>query len=625
MNETATAAADLSATERRWRAGVALVLAVVTLAVFMPALDAEFVDWDDHVNLVQNTAYRGISWAHLRWMATTTLMGHYIPLTWLSFGVDYVVWGMDPRGYHFTNVVLHMGSVLTFFAVALRLLHRAMALGAGARLLGAATAALFFAVHPLRAESVAWVTERRDVLSGLFFLLTILGYLAAQDTPSRTRRRLLLAASVAASVAAVAAKAIVMGLPLVLLILDIYPLRRFDRAPGGWRRARAVLVEKIPYAIVGAGGAAVAYYVVKMFTVLTPIDAFPWSGRIVMVFYTFWFYVTRTLAPMALSPLYELPAHVSLREPRFALPALAVTAVTIALVALRKRWPAGLAAWASYIVILAPVSGIVHAGFQLAHDRYSYLSCLGWALLVGGAVGALAERREIGGGLRRVALAATGAWLLALAWLGWQQVHVWHDSHALWTHALDSDPECALCHANLAAYLVNHGDVAGGSHHAQRAIVLRPERPRPYATLGLALVKSGRPAAAIPYFERFLREVPASAETLSSLGVALLRAGYPREALGPLGRAIALKPDDVLIRVNAATALVALGERDGALAEYRAALARDPRSAEARYATGRALATFGDTEGAKREHRILSTLDVRLAANLARDIAAARP
>jgi Tfp pilus assembly protein PilF len=568
---------------------VAVVIAAATIAVFWPALDAGFLAWDDEFNLVQNTGYRGLTATHLRWMFTATVMGHYIPLTWLSFGIDYTLWGMDPRGYHFTNLVLHLGTVLAFFSVAHRLLRQAMAVSDGARLLGAAAATLFFAVHPLRAESVAWVTERRDVLSGLLFLLTILSYLAAQEREGR-RRRVLLGASIVAYAGAALSKSIVMGLPLLLLILDVYPLRRLHVGARMLSRSRGVLLEKIPFVVIGVACAATSYYVVKTFTVLTTTDVIPWTGRVAMVFYTLWFYVSRTVAPVSLSPLYELPLEMSLWQPRFALAAVGATVLTVAFVALRRRWPAGLAVWLTYMVVLAPISGVVHAGHQLAHDRYSYLSCLGWALLLGGAVGAVATGKipRLGLGLRRIALASVAVWLIALAWMGSNQVRVWHDALTLWTHAIDSEPDCAICHGNLAAQLVRSNDAAGAMRHAQRALALRPDRPRPYSTVGLALVNDGRPEEAIPYFEAFLERDPNSPEGVGGLGLALLRSGRPREALGPLRRAAVLKPNDTVLRLNYAAVLVALGDRDAARAEYRAILEFDPNSVEARHTAKKA-------------------------------------
>jgi hypothetical protein len=222
---------------------LALVLAVVV--VFGHALYNEFVQWDDPINLIDNKNYRGLGWAQLRWMFSTTLMGHYIPVTWLTFGLDYVVWGMESGGYHFTNLVLHAANVVLFFFLALRLLRRAVPWATALETrAGAALAALFFGIHPLRAESVAWATERRDVLSGFMFLACVLCYVASTDHLGRGRRRRLLAALVF-FVLALLSKSITMTLPLALLIIDIYPLQRLPMAPRRWLRpdARRVLLE----------------------------------------------------------------------------------------------------------------------------------------------------------------------------------------------------------------------------------------------------------------------------------------------------------------------------------------------------------------------------------------------
>jgi len=169
---------------------VPLALTLVTLLVFLPALWNGFVEWDDQVTLYENQEYRGLTWPHIRWMFTTVLMGHWIPLTWLTFGLDYVVWGMNPLGYHLTSLVAFAANVPVFYFIALRLLRRATRFADATVRVSAIVATLSFAVHPLRAESVAWATERRDVLSGLFFLLTVLMYLKACDAGSQRWRRL---------------------------------------------------------------------------------------------------------------------------------------------------------------------------------------------------------------------------------------------------------------------------------------------------------------------------------------------------------------------------------------------------------------------------------------------------
>src|SRR3989442_4886564 len=200
-----------------------IVLGVV--GVFAVGLLNEFVQWDDQVNLVENPHFRGLAPRQLGWMFTTTLMGHYIPVTWLSFGLDYVLWGMQPAGYHFTNLLLHAANAVLFYRVARRLLAAARPDTSRTALrAGAAVAALFFAVHPLRAESVAWATERRDVLSGLLFLTCVLLYLRAAGTTG-ARRRGLLALAVGSFPLPALAKSIGMPLPLRLVVLDWHPLR----------------------------------------------------------------------------------------------------------------------------------------------------------------------------------------------------------------------------------------------------------------------------------------------------------------------------------------------------------------------------------------------------------------
>src|SRR5438093_6080429 len=362
---------------------LAIVLAVV--AVFAVGLRNEFVQWDDQVNLVENPHFRGLAPRHLAWMLTTTLMGHYIPVTWLSFGLDYVLWGMQPAGYHFTNLVLHAANAVLVYWLARRLLAAArpdtseMALRAGA-----AVAALFFAIHPLRAESVAWATERRDVLSALLFLTCVLTYLRAASAEGARRR--LLAVSVVAFALAMLAKSIVMTLPLLLIVLDWYPLRRLSPVPSTWRgpEPRRALLEKLPFVAVAVAGAAVSYWAVAHHGYFTPGTKYPLPSRLAVAFYSMVFYVSKTVLPTDLSPLYELPVRVDPSAPEFLLSAVATMLLSVTLVALPARWPAGPRAYARSAIMLAPVGGLVHAGFQLARDRYSYLSCLGFAVLVGG-------------------------------------------------------------------------------------------------------------------------------------------------------------------------------------------------------------------------------------------------
>jgi hypothetical protein len=302
---------------------------------------------------------------------------------------------MKPFGYHLTSLLFHAASAAVFYLVARRLL--ALAVPAASTLAvsaGATAAALFFAIHPLRVESVAWITERRDVTSGLFFLLTLLAYLRAHERPPAVRSGWRWAALAFAALA-LTSKSIVMGLPLVLVILDVYPLRRLGPRLGDWVAAAAwpIWREKIPFVLLAAATGAVAFLVQRSTGYLT--DAEP-AARVVMVFQNVCFHAWKTFMPLDLAPIYELPSRLRLLEKPYLLSAAGSVATTVTVWLLRKRWPAGLATWAFYLVMLAPVSGIVHTGNHLGADRNTYLPCAGFAVLVGALVVWAAEARRRG-------------------------------------------------------------------------------------------------------------------------------------------------------------------------------------------------------------------------------------
>ena len=588
-------------------------LGAVTFLVFSPALLNGFVEWDDYINLFENTNYRGLGWKQIRWMFTSTLMGHYIPVTWLTFGLDYTLWGMNPFGYHLTNALLHATSAAVFYLVALRLLAKATSLTGLAIRVGGVAATLFFALHPLRAESVAWATERRDVLSGLFFLLTVLMYLTAADGEG-ARRRWLLSGSVACYVLALLSKSIVMTLPLVLVLLDIYPLGRLRLKWGAWREATSwvILREKVPYLVVGLAGGITSYWAVAASNFLTSVDKHGWPARLAMAGYSLWFYVQKTLLPMALSPLYELPALVNPWEPRFLLSGLAVIAVSILLLALRRRWPAGLTVWVNYGIILGPVSGIVHAGHQLTHDRYSYLSCLGWALLVGAAVGSIAQAVPAGAvrpWLLKAASAVAVTWILALGTLTWYQIQIWRDTETLWRYAVESDPACSICQNNMGVFFYRQNLLPLAKERYELALALRPDRVRVHGNLGLALYTMGEFEAGKHHVDVALARYPDDPDILSNMGLGFLgQKRYP-EALQYLERANRIDPNYVPALLTLGIVLVESGQADKGLAYLRRAQAFRPGEAVLHFNLARAYLVLGEHEAARKEYDALVKLD----------------
>src|SRR5206468_3912445 len=485
---------------------VPVLIALVTFIAFLPTLRNQFVDWDDFKNFLDNPYYRGLAWTQLRWMWTTHL-GHYIPLTWMTFGLDYLLWGMNPLGYHLTNLLLHSANGVVFFFVVCRILARALP-GLSERghalAVSPGVAALVFAIHPLRVESVAWATERRDVLSGLFYLVAILLYLRACEGGARGRGWYWL--SVAAFVGALLSKSMVVNLPVVLLILDVYPLRRLGGAVGWWSEpTRRVYVEKIPFVLLAAAASAIALWAQLSHDTMVSVVQLSALGRLAVSVYGLSFYLWKTVAPVNLSPLYELPPTVNPWAPPFIVSYGVVLAITAIVLAFRRRVPGLPAAWVAYIVVLLPVLGIFQSGPQIAADRYTYLAGLGWAILAG--AGLLSCWRSS----RRSKTGTPATWLLTgialcvvvgLGVLSWSQAKVWRESERLWAHTLAIDPDSPLAQNNFGYELYRQGKLAEAIEHYRQALQTKPDYALAHANWGLALIHQGKLAEAVEHLQQ---------------------------------------------------------------------------------------------------------------------------
>src|SRR5213594_2437865 len=538
---------------------IPLVIAFSTFAAFLPTLQNQFVSWDDDKNFLENPHYRGLSWTHLLWMWTTH-QGHYIPLTWMTLGLDYLLWGMNPVGYHLTNLLLHAANAVVFFFVVRRILALALSSPSErghALALSAGFASLVFAIHPLRVESVAWATERRDVLSGLFYLLTILMYLRAREREERGRGWYWL--SVAVFVLALLSKSMVVNLPVVLLILDVYPLRRLGGAVGWWSApARRVYVEKIPLVLLAAAASAVALMAQLSHDTMVSVVQLSGLGRLAVSMYGVSFYLWKTVAPVNLSPLYELPPTVNPWAPPFLLSYGLVLAITGIVLAFRRRVPGLPAAWVAYIVVLLPVLGIFQSGPQIAADRYTYLAGLGWAIL--GGAGLLSCWRSS----RRSKTGTPATWLLAgialcvvvgLGVLTWNQVHVWHDSEKLWSHAVAIDPKSSAAHSNLGSALIAQGKPAEASEHFREALRINPNDADAHTNLGMALARQGKLVEASEHYQQALRIKPTSADAHNNWGTALARQGKLAAAIEHYQQVLQIKPDSADAHNNWGAAL----------------------------------------------------------------------
>lgn len=403
---------------------VAALCAAAVVAVYLPALRLPFLPhWDDGANVLQNGGL-DLTKAGLRWMLTSSLLGHWHPLTWLSLAADKALWGLDPLGFHLTSVLLHALNAALLYLLARRLLPAGRA--------AAAFAALFWALHPLRVESVAWVSERRDVLCGALSLGCLVGWTIAAQEPERSARWRRAAFILAA--AAMAAKVFAVVLPAALLLVDVR------------LRGRPFWKEKWPLLV--PAGAALA---LNLAAQSRSGAAAAWSDfglvpRLAQAGFGFSFYLLKTLWPSGLSPFYE--RSLLLEPAPFLAGALMTCGVTALLVWRRRGSPGVLLAGLAYAVFLLPALGLFKSGRMTAGDRYSYLPALSLALLAAAGLSRLRPKAALTAGL---------AWLVALAALTRAQLPVWSSEEALWTRACAESPLSYFARAKLSEALAAEG------------------------------------------------------------------------------------------------------------------------------------------------------------------------
>lgn len=484
--------------------------------------------------VADNPMVRGFTADHLRWAFTASPTGAYQPLAYLTWMLDHALWGADARGYHLSGVLLH-ALAAALACLAARRLYALAAPGSGAadRDLAAVFAALVFALHPLRAESVSWIAERRDPLSGVLWLGALIAYLRARE-PGRPRGSL--AAVHALYAAACLSKGTAVTLPAVLLVLDAWPLRR---------RMGEALREKLPMLALGAALGALA-------VARQAQDDASWSladhgaaARLAQSAFALLFYVRRTLWPAGLSPFYELRAPLDPSEARFTLSALALALCCAAAWRQRGERPWLAAAGAAYVLVLLPLSGLLQAGSQLVADRYSYIACLPLAALAGGGLLAALGR------VRAPALAAAAACLIGLAAACVAQQAHWSDDGALWERALALDPRSPTGHLNLGTEHARRGRLAEAESSFREALESDPECPRLLAGLGTdeAAARAG------------LSTRPVCRRAIANLGAVAAQRGRLEEARSALLLALEAEPDAVAARRNLAKVEALLRER----------------------------------------------------------------
>ena len=570
----------------------AAVTAIVTFIVYLPALSNGFVTWDDNAYVYENPGIRSLDTGFLKWIFGFHV-SNWHPLTWVSHAIDYAVWGLDPFGHHLTSVILHSVNTYLVVVLAMRLLEAAKPAitplpsplvrgenrGEGAlagvedrsALIAAAVTGLLFGLHPLHVESVAWVSERKDVLYAFFYLLSILSYLRYAMRRGEAGERLWLLNrnyffAFLFFALSLMSKPMAITLPAVLLIIDWYPMDRFQE--GVWR----VIAEKVPFFMLSLGSAVLTFSAQSSGGAVATFGALPLWTRAMVALKALAGYIGKMVLPVGLSPYYPYPdiKEVSITNYGYFIPLAAVVIMTVFSFVVIRRHKVWAAVWFYYVVSLAPVLGVIQVGDQAMADRYTYLPGLGPFLLFGLGMGKLYEswpaRRRAAG------LAAYAVFVLALVYATAGQIKIWKNGESLW----------------------------------DRVIALYPEETRAYCNRGDYHLEAGEYNKAIADFDRGIRTgISASpmlkAALYSGRAEARMGLGNPGSAVNDMTTALLLSPGYWKIYVLRGRAYSLSGDHDMAGRDFTTAIGLRPGIPDLYYMRGGTFLALGRCEEAVRD------------------------
>ena len=545
---------------------VSLGLFIAVGVAYWPVRRFGFVRFDDPLYVTENVhVLNGLTWPAVWWSLTSGYAANWHPVTWMTHMLDVQLFGVDAGAHHTTSVILHAATTVLLFAVLWRM--------TGATWASVVVAGLF-SLHPIHVESVAWIAERKDVLSAFFWMLTLWAYHGYARAPGR-RRFIWVVVWFALGLMA---KPMVVTLPFVLLLLDVWPLRRLD--PWSARTSvRPLLLEKLPLFTLSAASALVTFLAQRQSGAVASSARLPVAERVGNAALSYVTYIGKTLWPEHLAAYYPYP------QP---LPTLAVAASTLVLIAatagalrIGRSRPYVLVGWLWYLGTLVPVIGIVQVGTQAMADRYSYLPLIGLFIALAWTL----HDFTVGHSRRRIhASIAVGVLLFLCTALTRRQVQYWKSSEALWTHALAVTRDNYAAHTYLGNALASTGRTDSAIVEYTKALRIRPDFPEAHNNLGPALASRGRTDAAIAHFMEAIRLRPRYADAHNNLGVALASQGKLEQAIAHYRVALRTDPDHPHVHGNLGLALHALGRTIEAEQELSLALRMNANKQDVRAA-----------------------------------------
>ena len=498
-----------------------IVLTLATLAVYWQASRFDFINFDDPVYIMESSYVKsGTTLEGIRWAFMTKHTGLWYPLVWLSFMVDYQIYGLHPGGYHVTNLIFHMLSTLLLFWLFCRMTGAVWK---------SAFVAFLFALHPLHVESVAWVSERKDVLSAFFWMLTLCLYVYYTEKPVVKRY---LPVIFCFSLALMS-KPMVVTLPVIMMLLDYWPLNRFQSQKSNWFFWQ--LKEKWPFFVLSL--------VLVFITFYTPdraeIKYLPFSFRLANAPVAAVTYLVKTFWPYNMAFFYPFPKQIPVWQ--FLATFLFIIFISTIVIVLVKKMPHLFVGWLWYMIMILPVVKIVSVGTDAMADRYHYLPSIGITLMLAWGIPSLIKNQDI---RRKYLFPATITLLIFLAVLTWKQCGYWKNSLDLAMHALQVTKKNFMAHNNLASALMDKGQIQDAIHHYNEAIRLESGYADAYYNRGIAYHKLGDYRQAIGNYNQAIQIVPQNSNYYKNRGVAYMMLGYYEKALDDCNKSILLNCND---------------------------------------------------------------------------------
>jgi Flp pilus assembly protein TadD len=545
---------------------LALVLAL-TGAVYFDAPRFGFIHLDDFDYVIENPYVKsGLTLRNVKWAFSSFYACNWHPLTWLSHMLDCELYGLDPMGHHLTNLIFHLASTAVLFL----LLH--LATGS---LYRSAFIAAVFGVHPLHVESVAWISERKDVLSAFFWMCSLLCYVSYARRGGKARY--LLAA--AFFILGLMSKQMLITLPFVMLLMDFWPLERLKSLP-----LRKLLTEKIPFFTLTLAGALVAFLAQHLGGATASFDALPLLPRLQNAAVSYFIYTFKTAFPTGLGVYYPLIGPPPLWQAAAALTALA--GITAAAFIAAKRLPYLTTGWLWYTGTLVPVIGIVQIGGQAYADRYTYLPMIGLLMIAAWGGNHLSRRLRIP---NKIQFAVASIALIALTAAGNRQASYWKDSITLFERTISVTGNNWMAYNSLGSALKDAGRLDEAIASYRKSIGIKPGFREAHNNMGVALTAAGRTQEAEQSFRTALQIEPEYAEALDNLGVVLAQQGRPSEGLQYVKKALEIKPLNAKAHNNMGNVMTMLGRKEEAVKHYNQALSIDPTHRGARQNLDRLL------------------------------------